>query len=109
MERLPGSGSWLVQIDDERRPVDEDGEPADGEAAGEKLDDLVASCPLGGGYPTEVDRELPKLEPLGEDEPGEDELGEDEVAEGESATVAVADEDGVLHTESAGPEESFAE
>jgi len=31
---LPGTGSWLVQIDDDRRPVDGDGVPADGVALG---------------------------------------------------------------------------
>jgi hypothetical protein len=85
---LPGVGSLLVHIDDDRAPVDDEGVLVDGVPLGENpleagRDD--ESSPLG-GYPAVAERELGSP-----DEPVD---GAD--VEG----VSVKEDDGVVHTES---------
>jgi len=86
---LPGAGSWRVHIDDDRRPLEDDGLGvlADGAGLGENpLDaDRVGDSSALGGYPEVAGRELPRL-----DEPADDP---------DVGGLSAAD-DGVLHTES---------
>ena len=96
---MPALGSWLVQIDDWRRPVDDDGAvPLGAEPDGEDpRDDFVASSVLGGN-PAVADRE--PLIPLDGGLVGVASVSE-EAADADEAGEAV---EGVLHTESAAGE-----
>lgn len=88
---LPGVGSLLVHIDDDRRPADDEGVLADGVMPPEA--ERADESPALGGYPALVARELPNP---------------DEPLVGEDAEVVFADgddgDDGVLHAESREPE-----
>jgi hypothetical protein len=83
---VPEAGSWRVQIDDDRIPLEDDGLGAlvDGATGDENPleGERVADSSAVGGYPEVAERELPKPD--------------DSAADG----LSVADDDGVLHTES---------
>lgn len=82
---MPGVGSCLVHIDDDRMPLDDGAALADGATLGEKSPEAerAGESPALGGYPALADRELPS--------PGG-------VLDGADAEGASVDDDGVLHT-----------
>ena len=85
---LPGAGSWLVQIDDDRGPADDGVVPVDclGLGVNTLEDDRADESSVLGGYP-----ELADLEAAKPDESADGADPEGESAEGD---------DGVVHIES---------